>query len=159
MFLCVFMQIWPPAAALGVLSGIHPVFTPERVLPILPHVCHHEVLHGGGPRGDSYHFFCLKWACRPLAWCFVLSWAGWDRCWCFCRCWMGQRWTPDLFWHHYLSGRHCWKLYRRWHRLLRQRMEDADSGSHVAPGAVCPRLEVFLWFSAWSTKRRGLFLN
>lgn len=59
-FLCVFMQIWPPTAALGVLSGIHAVFTPERVLDIIHNVCHHEVFHGGGPRGDSYHFFCLK---------------------------------------------------------------------------------------------------
>lgn len=60
LFLCVFMQIWPPTAALGVLSGIHTVFTPERVLDVIHYVCHHEVFHGGGPRGDSHHFFCLK---------------------------------------------------------------------------------------------------
>lgn len=56
----VLLQIWPTTSAPGLLSGIYIVCGSECVLHLIHHVCHHEIFHGGGPRRDSYHLFCLK---------------------------------------------------------------------------------------------------
>lgn len=65
-----------------------------------------------------------------------------SRCRCFSRCWVGQRGTQDFCWYNYMPGCDCWELHRCWYCLLCQWVEDADSGSHVTPCAVCHRLEV-----------------
>lgn len=58
-----------------------------------------------------------------------------------------------------MPGCNCWKLYWCWHCLLCQRVENADSGRHIAPGAVCHCLEVLTSFLSESAEKYKIFVK